>query len=280
MTKSNIAIIGAGNMGSCLLGGLIANDYPAENLWIANPSIEKLISLQQQFKKNFHITTDNVEAIKTADIIILAVKPLVLPKVVQQLATAIEQHKPLVISTAAGVHEAIVQHYLKGEIPIVRAMPNIPAIIGCGATALFANPHVSGSQRSIAESIFRAVGVAVWIEDEKLMDAITAVSGCGPAYFFLVMEAIQSAGEKLGLPSTVARLFTLETAYGAARMALESDKNTMELRKQVASPGGTTEQALRVLEEAKIRDIFADALQAANNRAKELAEILAKKMES
>src|SRR5262249_8819999 len=155
------------------------------------------------------------------------------------------------------------QTWLGGNQSIVRAMPNTPALIRCGATALFANALVTEDQRNLAESIMRAVSVVVWLENEKWLDTVTALSGSGPAYFFIMMEALQTAGEELGLSSEIARLLCLQTAFGAARMALESEKTVAELRQQVTSPGGTTERAIQVLEEGKMREIFKKALQAA-----------------
>ena len=280
MTTKNIAIIGAGNMGMCLAGGLIATGYPAEKLWIAEPSLDQLNHLKQQFAGHIHFSSSNLDAIQTADIILFAVKPLILPSVLHDLAATILARRPLVISVAAGISTKIIQDCLDENSAIVRAMPNTPALIQCGVTALFANAQVTSAQKSDAEAILRAVGSVVWIEEEALMSVITALSGSGPAYFFLIIEALQQAGEKLGLTPDVARLLTLGTAYGAARMALESDKSVVALRQQVTSPGGTTEQAIRVLEEAQIRDIFTHAIEAANHRSHELAEIITKEMES
>lgn len=280
MHTKKIAIIGAGNMGGCLLGGLIANKYPENQLWISNPSLQKLNALQEKYHAKFNITTSNIEAAAAADVILFAVKPLILPHVLKEVADVVNLNKPLIISTAAGVYENIIQHFLQAPSSIVRAMPNTPAMLGCGASALFANTHVTPAEREIAENIFRAVGMVTWVSSEKLMDIVTAVSGCGPAYFFLVMEAIQDAGVSLGLPPDIARLLTLQTAYGAARMALESDKSVKELRAQVTSKGGTTEEAIQVLESANIRDIFFKALKAADLRAETLANIIAKEMES
>lgn len=280
MKTKSIAIIGAGNMGGCLLNGLLANGYPENLLWISNPSTEKLTPLQNLTGKSFNITTNNIEATTSADIIILAVKPLVIPIVLHELAPIIKEKNPLIISTAAGVTESVIKHFMHAKASIVRAMPNTPAMLRCGATALYANTNVTTEERDIAESIFRAVGIVVWIEQEDQMDAVTAVSGCGPAYFFLIMEAIQNVGQSLGLSPETAQLLTLQTAYGAARMALENDKNVAELRKQVTSKGGTTEQAIHILETANIRDIFSQALSAADHRAKELANIITQQLES
>lgn len=178
------------------------------------------------------------------------------------------------ISIAAGVRVKDLQSWLKNKCAIVRAMPNTPALIGCGATALFANEVVNESQRDLAETILRAVGVVVWIQNEEWMDIVTALSGSGPAYFFLMMESLQETAQSFGLPEKAARLLTLETAIGAAKMALESNKSLAELRSNVTSPGGTTEKAISVLEENDIRGMFKKALSAAKHRSEEIAELL------
>lgn len=265
-----IAIIGAGNMGASLAGGLIKNDYPADKIWITDLDTKKLQYLQNEY--HIHTSEDNQQTVSEADVIILAVKPQILADVTTALSKTVQAKKPLVISIAAGCSENNIQTWLGGHAAIVRAMPNTPALIGCGATALFANQYVTEEQKNTAESILRSVSLTVWISDEKLMDAITALSGSGPAYFFLVIEAMQNAAMELGLPEDIARVLTLQTAYGAGRMALESDVDAAELRARVTSPGGTTEQAVRVLEENHIRDIFKKALLAAEKRSKEMAK--------
>lgn len=271
MKQMNIAILGAGNMGSSFLGGLIANHYPAEKIWITDMMSEKLDSLKKQF--HIHTTADNSTAVQNADIVILAVKPNTLAAVSQDIAKTVQSKNPLIISIAAGVRISSLQGWLGKNTAIVRAMPNTPALIGCGATALFANDLVTKAQRDAAESIMSAVGISVWVQDEKLMDVITALSGSGPAYFFLVIEAMQNAAVELGLSPETARLLTLQTALGAARMASESDVDVVELRRRVTSPGGTTERAVQTLEMHKIRDIFKNALLNAKIRSEELAEM-------
>ncbi len=270
MDKASIAIIGGGNMGTCLIGGLIANGYPKEKLWVADPAAEKLKQLQRSL--GVHTTTDNKVAGMNADVIILAVKQKTLLTVTAELTQPVKMRKTLIISIVAGIRESSLQQWLGGDVAIVRCMPNIPALIGSGASALYANHYVTPGQHALAESILRTVGIIVWLENEKDMDAVTALSGCGPAYFFLVMEALQQAGEELGLSKEIARLLTLQTAFGASRMALESEASAAELRKRVTSPGGSTEQALRVFEEKNIHKIFKQALQAAKERAEELAK--------
>ncbi|MCE3237307.1 MAG: proC [Gammaproteobacteria bacterium] len=269
--SANIAIIGAGNMGASLLGGLISQHYSPEKIAISDPDIEKLNALNKQF--NVQTSIDNLVIIKKADIIILAVKPQIFTQVARSLVDNIQQRKPLIISVAAGITESSIQHCLGGSVPIVRCMPNIPALIGCGASALFANHYVSEQQKDIAETILKAVGMIVWLDDESLLNAVTGLSGSGPAYFFLMMEALQQAGEKLGLTPETARLLTLQTAFGAASMALKSEKNIIELRNSVTSPGGTTAEALQMLEKYNIREIMLEAVLAAKNRSEELAKL-------
>lgn len=275
MTTPTIALIGgAGNMGTSLIGGLINNGHPADKLWATDTSVEKLSELQKKF--GIHTTTDNKQAIQSADVVIFSIKPQMFSNLAVDLADIIKAQKPLVISIAAGIRESSIQHWLGGTAAIVRVMPNTPALIGCGAAALYANALVTHEQRNMAESILHAVGIAVWLSDEKSMDAVTALSGSGPAYFFLVMESLQQAAEELGLPHDIARLLTLQTALGAARMAIEDDRPLHELRQNVTSPGGTTEKAVSVLEENNIRVIFQKALSAAKLRSEELAELMGK----
>ena len=272
MTSPVIAMIGTGHMGSSLIGGLINNGHAPDKIWAADPSEEKLSELRERF--GIHTTTNNQQAVEKAQVVIFAIKPQIFHKVATDISNIIQLHKPLVISIAAGIRIENMQQWFGGSEAIVRAMPNTPALIGCGATALIANSITTQNQRNVAESILRAVGVAVWVEDEGMLDTVTALSGSGPAYYFLIMETLQEAAEELGLTPEVARLLTLQTANGAARMALESDTALSELRRRVTSPGGTTEKAVSVLEESNVRNIFRKALQAAKRRSEELATML------
>lgn len=267
-----IGFIGGGNMARSLIGGLLADGMEPQRISVADPNRECLQALREHFSVE---TSESGDAIaRVADVLVLAVKPQVLKQVAQALATTIQTRRPLVISIAAGVREANLRQWLGGNPAIVRAMPNTPALVQTGATALFANPHVSEYQRELAESILRAVGIALWLDDEEQMDAVTALSGSGPAYFFLVMEVLEAMGAELGLPPKTARLLTLQTALGAAKMALESEEDVAELRQRVTSPGGTTEQALKVLEQGGVRRLFQSALQAAHSRSIEIARLL------
>jgi pyrroline-5-carboxylate reductase len=266
-----IAIIGAGNMGSALISGLIKNNHPSDHILASDCSIEKL----QALKNNFGINTsqENIKAIEFADVVIFAIKPQLFQTIAIDLAQTIHKRNPLILSVAAGIREASIQQWLGEKTAIVRVMPNTPALINCGAAGLYANACVTQEQRNIAESILRSVGVTVWLEDEKSIDTVTALSGCGPAYFFLMMEALQQAAEEFGLPQETARLLTLQTALGAARIAIESGETLEELRHNVTSPGGATEKAIMVLEENNLKTIFKDAMRAAKQRSQELAEL-------
>lgn len=268
----NIAFIGGGNMAASLIGGLVADGYAATNIWVSDPDASRLAALRERFF--VQTTQSNLEAAEHSAVWLLAVKPQTMQRVATGLAPQALQTRPLVISIAAGIRSADLERWLGGNQAIVRAMPNTPALVRSGASALYANALANHAQKSAAESILRAVGVAVWLEDETLMDAVTALSGSGPAYFFLVMEALEEAGVKSGLTRATARLLTLETAFGAAKIALESNESTAELRARVTSRGGTTEQALKVLEQGRLRELFEAALKAAQARSAELAKEL------
>ncbi|HAD31243.1 MULTISPECIES: pyrroline-5-carboxylate reductase [unclassified Methylophaga] len=272
MIPCKLAFIGGGNMARSLIGGLIANGMSAEDIHVADKNAATLESLNRQYP--VQTFTSNQHAIEGADVIIIAVKPQQLQEVVKALHSS-WQEKQLLISIAAGIRIEDISRWLdKPQAAIVRAMPNTPALVEAGATALFANEYVSHQQHELAESILRACGLAIWLKEEKHMDAVTAVSGSGPAYFFLVMEAMENAAIELGLPQETARLLCLETAFGAAKMALESGESASTLRKQVTSPGGTTERAIHELEDGGLHGLFENALVAAALRARELANEL------
>jgi len=256
-------------MAGSLIGGLIADDWDPARIRVADTSTQRLEQLSQQFP--IKTTTSNTDAADQADIIVLAVKPQVIKSVAQELADIVAQQQPLVVSIAAGIPASALGNWLGKSTAIVRAMPNTPAMVQSGAAALYANASVSEDQRSIAESILRAVGVVIWVDDEAQMDAVTALSGSGPAYFFLFMEALQMAGQELGLPQDTARLLALQTAFGAAKMALESNEDAATLRHQVTSPGGTTEHAIRTFQEGAFEALVSKALLAAATRSRELA---------
>lgn len=271
-TNSKITFIGGGNMASSLIGGLIADGYDNRLITVSDPDTDKLAQLAARFE--VETATDNNPATEKADVVVLAVKPQALEGVARGIADSLARSHPLVISIAAGVQVKALRSWLGGEAALVRSMPNTPALIQSGATGLFAGPGVSEEQRDTAESILRAVGLTRWVDEEAQMDAVTAVSGSGPAYFFLVMEAIEAAAGEMGLDPESARLLTLQTALGAARMAMESSDSPATLRQRVTSPGGTTERALSILEEGKLRELFSQALKGAQTRSRELSDIL------
>jgi pyrroline-5-carboxylate reductase len=276
MKTPTIAIIGAGNMGASLTGGLIKNGHPVDKIIAADPSPEKRQHLLHTY--GIKVFDENADMTKLADVVIFAVKPQIFESVATPLKEIFAKHKPLVISIAAGVRIASIQKWLGGHAAIVRVMPNTPALIGAGASALYANAEVSEDQHDIAESILRAVGITVWVQEESQMDTVTALSGSGPAYFFLILEALQDAAEELGLSAETAQILAQQTALGAALMAIDSTHSPAELRQHVTSPGGTTEAALAVLEKSDVRSILKKALQAAKTRSEELANMLGEKI--
>ncbi len=272
MTNERIAVIGGGNMARSLIGGLIGDGYDKSRLWVSDPDAQRLGQLADHF--GVHTTHSNGEAVQNADTIILAVKPQAMRDVAEQLREHLDITRHLVISIAAGIRMQALEMWMGETLPIVRAMPNTPALVQSGATVLVANPMVSKAQRDAAETVLRSVGLVLWVVDETQMDSITALSGCGPAYFFLVMECLDNAAQKLGLPARLTRLLTLHTAFGAAKLALESEEDSATLRARVTSPGGATEQAIKVLQQANLQSLFDEALRAAQQRSMELADQL------
>jgi pyrroline-5-carboxylate reductase len=269
MKTTRLAFIGAGNMARSLIGGLIADGWDPASISVADPDKNQLSALASRFQ--VHTDTDNHRITLDSDVLVLAVKPQIIRNVALDLSAAVQTAQPLIISVAAGIRTLDLVRWLGGAGALVRCMPNTPALVQSGATALFANASVSAAQKDLAESILRAVGLALWVDDEDLMDAVTALSGSGPAYILLVIEALQEAGQQLGLKEKTARLLALQTAFGAAKMALESSDEPALLRQRVTSPGGTTEKALEVLENGHLRALFNDALTAARDRSRELA---------
>ncbi|MCP3671561.1 MAG: pyrroline-5-carboxylate reductase [Gammaproteobacteria bacterium] len=272
MKSKTLAFIGCGNMAASLINGLVADGYDPTKIIASDPDSEKLAHITDLCGINS--TTDNSEAVEFAQVVVMAVKPQALEQIANGISLAAQKTKPLIISIAAGVLEQDLENWLGGDIALVRTMPNTPAMIQVGATALHANPRVNTEQKDLAETILRAVGLTLWVEDESMIDAVTALSGSGPAYFFLVMEAMESAAAELGLPTETAHLLTLQTALGAARMAMESSDMPATLRERVTSPGGTTEAALQTFEDNGLRDIFMQALTKARDRSTELSNLL------
>lgn len=264
-----IGFIGGGNMTRSLVAGLIADGYPSKHIWVADRNADKCHLLAKQF--DIHTSASVADVVKQAEVLVLSVKPQGLKVVVAEYASLIQQQNCLVVSVAAGVQVQTLKRWLGGAVPVIRAMPNTPALIGSGVTGLYADATVLEPQRELAESLMRAVGMAVWVNSEDEFDALLSLSGCGPAYVFSVIEAMAKAGAKLGLNEQSAHLLAIQTALGAARMALESDEVVAVLRQRVMSKGGATEQGVKVLEESGLYQIFEDALTAAKERAQQMS---------
>ncbi len=272
MPQSIIAFIGAGNMGRSLAGGLLKSGWERRHLLLSDPDPSQHRAVEESL--GLRVYTDNRQAAEQGEVLVLAVKPQNMREVAEGLSSVVRRRRPLIISIAAGVRIADLDRWLGGKLAIVRVMPNTPALLGCGATGMFANQRVERPARDLAESILRTVGIAVWLPREELLDVVTALSGSGPAYFFFFMEALEQGAIAEGLDETTARLLTIETAFGAAKMALEGGADPAELRRRVTSRGGTTERALEVLRAGGIEELLARAVKAATERSRELAEML------
>ena len=264
----NITFIGGGNMAQALMGGLLSRGLPATRITVSDP-VEKIRSLLQE--KDVHVTDDNVAAIKDADIVVFAVKPQVLANILKPLKNLFENK--LIISIVAGAELKTIAN-LTGTDRIVRVMPNTPALVQTGAHGIFATEAVDAKDRELATQVLASTGLAIWVNSEAQIDAVTAVSGSGPAYFFYMMESMIRAGKNMGLDEKVATALTLQTALGAAQMAITSSNSPAELRKNVTSPNGTTQAALEVFDRAQISQNIQTALAAAQKRSQELAQEL------
>jgi len=258
-----LTFIGGGNMARSLIGGLLAQGVGSTQLRVAEPMPAARDALVREFGIGVH--ADNADAARGAACLVLAVKPQVLKAVCQELAGVIPP-ETLIVSIAAGITSTQIDHWLGGGRPVVRAMPNTPALLGAGATGLFANTRVTADGRATAERLLGAVGRTVWIADEAQMDVVTALSGSGPAYAFLLAEAMEAGAIAQGLPAEAARLLTVQTLLGAARMLSESGEPAATLRARVTSPGGTTQAAIESLEAAGFRQHVTAAIAAATRR--------------
>lgn len=268
----NISFVGCGNLSTSLVRGLLASGYSKEKIWVTNRTPEKNQILRENL--GVHASEDNHEAAKFADVIVLGVKPQQMQEVTKNIAPIVQEKKSLIISVAIGISTEMLSNWLGGNLAIVRSMPNTPAIISAGASGLYANAFVTNDQKIFAESLHCAVGIAVWVENESLINVVAAVSGSGPAYFFYMIEAMQVAAVKLGLPEKEARALALQTAFGASRLAVESEDDVVALRKKVTSPKGTTEQAIKVFDEKQFPSIIEAGMRATITRAQELTESL------
>lgn len=269
-----IAFIGGGNMARSLIGGLVDSGVNALDITVSDP----LDAARESLKADLGIqsATSNEQALQQSDVIVLAVKPQQMQSVVTRLADQFADK--LIVSIAAGILSQSLTHWAnQTDVAIVRCMPNTPSLLRCGATALYANAHVSDTQKQQAQTILAAVGEVEWVEQETHLDAITALSGSGPAYFFLLMESMIDAAVDLQLPPELATRFAIQTALGAARMANEGDISPEQLRRNVTSPAGTTEAAINSFTNDKFHDIVARAMRAADHRANELGTELGEK---
>jgi len=275
LNKQKICFIGAGNMANAIIGGLCKKEFPAKNITACDPSEQNLAKLKQEW--NIETEADNQHAAAQANIIILCVKPQVLKVVCEALSPALT-HQPLIISIAAGLELSSIEPWLgkslENKLAIIRCMPNTPAQVLKGASGLFANAHVSKAQKEVTAKLFSAIGVVEWVDDEQKMHSVTALSGSGPAYIFLVIEAMEAAAIKQGIPAETARKLAAQTVAGAAEMVLSSGLEPAQLKRNVMSPGGTTERAIHTFESLDLVPIFEKAMNAAQERSVALSEQL------
>jgi pyrroline-5-carboxylate reductase len=272
MKTKNIGFIGGGNMASSLINGLIASGHSASQIWVSDVNQDALQTLAETLNVNISVNNDAV--INEVDVVVLAVKPQTLRSVAEKSAALVQAKKSLVVSIAAGISQTSLSRWLGEEVAIVRCMPNTPALVLTGATALHANPNVNEEQRDLAENILRAVGISLWVADENELDAVTAVSGSGPAYYFLLMEYMENAAIEMGLSKETARLLIQQTALGAAKIALESTESPEQLRNRVTSPGGTTQRAIETFQQGDFALLVSKALHAAQARSVEMSKQL------
>jgi pyrroline-5-carboxylate reductase len=270
MNTQKIGFIGGGNMASSLISGLIASGHSPQDLWVSDVNQDALKVLAENL--NVNTSTNNDDIINAVDVVVLAVKPQILSTVAKNATASIQQKQPLVVSIAAGISQQSLSQWLGNNIAIVRCMPNTPALVLTGATALHANEQVTAEQHDLAENIMRSVGIALWVNDESELNVVTAVSGSGPAYYFLLMDAMEKAAIEMGMNEVTARLLVQQTALGAAKIALESSESPEQLRKRVTSPGGTTQQALETFEEGGFTPLVSKALHAARDRSIEMSK--------
>lgn len=268
MTDITIGFIGAGNMASSIVGGLLAKGIAANNIWLNDIDEERLNSLAQELGVN--ITLDYNDIVPKCDILVLAVKPQTMAEACATIKPLLSTPAPVVLSIAAGITVASLQQWL-GQVPVVRVMPNTPALVQAAASGLYASNEVSPKQKQQAESLINSVGKSVWLDQENLMDAVTAVSGSGPAYFFLLMESMIDSAKQLGLDDATAKTLVLQTALGAAKLADQSEESPQILRERVTSPGGTTAAALHTFHQGGFSELVHQALSSAKQRSEELA---------
>jgi pyrroline-5-carboxylate reductase len=265
----SVGFVGGGNMALAMVGGLLESGHDPGCIFVSDPS-ESQRERIQELNSRLRIGEDNAETAEHADILVLAIKPQIAIDVARAINRLTRPKNQLVISIMAGVTLGSLETALAPTTSIVRIMPNQPALAGAGMSALVATDATGTAHRDQAQYIAEATGRAVWIDDEKLMDAVTAISGSGPAYFYLLMEIMENCAVELGLPEPLAQILTRQTGFGAGRVAVDSSLDLAEIRESVTSKGGTTAAAIEVLEQSGIRDIVAQALVAARDRSIEL----------
>lgn len=271
MINHKVGLIGGGNMARAIAGGLLRGGMHATDILIAEPRPEQCELLRDELYGAM-ISEDNSLVAGQAETLLFAVKPQILKAVCRNLAAVVQQHKPLIISIAAGPRIGDIDEWLGGGMRIVRVMPNQPALIDQGISAMFANKRVDAASRELAEKVMSAVGQVVWLESETLMDAVTAVSGTGPAYCYLLIDVMIESAVSFGIDAETARSLAVETARGATALASAETESMASLIERVRSPGGTTTAAFECLDAADVRGIFADAIEAARDRATALAD--------
>lgn len=273
-TNIKVGFIGAGNMASALVGGMIAKGLAAENVFVFDPDAGRTDDLRDRF--GVRVAGDNAELLQQCGVVVLAVKPQAMRDVLTPLAASLPEEPPLIVSVAAGIRVPSIEQWLGRPLPVIRVMPNTPSLVGEGASGLYANERVTPDQRTVAETLMQSVGATAWVDDEHQLDTVTGIAGSGPAYFMLFMEAMVEAAAARGLDRDTAHTLVVQTCRGAAGLAAQSGESLEQLRINVTSPGGTTERALSSMQDAGIHAIIRDAVNAAADRADELATTLAK----
>jgi pyrroline-5-carboxylate reductase len=269
MSNKHVAILGGGNMGRALIGGMLRRGTRPEHICVGESSQAARETLSADF--GIQATTDNAAAVEAASVVVVAIKPQITGTVLAPLQPVLQRTRPVVISVAAGIRVAALESWCGPGVPVVRAMPNRPALVGAGATGLFAPATVAGEHREIAARVLQAVGEVVWVDSEDNLDVVTALSGSGPAYFFLLAELLMQGAIDLGLDPSAARRLAIATLHGTGQLVHAGDGDLARMRAEVTSKGGTTEAAVESLGAADLRGIVARALAAATRRSRELA---------
>ncbi|WP_250460262.1 pyrroline-5-carboxylate reductase [Microbulbifer litoralis] len=273
MSEAKMVFIGgAGNMAGAVIGGLVASGYPADRILATGRDEQKLADFAA--KTGVQVGTDNGAAVGEADVLVLSVKPQMMKELCVSIAPQVAARKPLVVTLAAGIPLAAYRRWLGTGVPIVRAMPNTPALVGTGVTGLYAGDGVTDAQRQVAEKMAEAVGIAIWVDEESGIDRVIAVSGSGPAYYFQFMESMIDAAEKAGMARADAERLTLQTALGAAKLAVASDVDVAQLKRNVMSPNGTTERAIVRFQNGGLPELVERAMSDCAARAAEMAKEL------